>query len=102
VEHSIFEAMRSDPANWKLGLVYSCREDPRVVVLKRRGLGWCWNFGNPRVLPAIGVTVIVFFAPVIAAWQLGVRSRPLLASALALGLVAVMLGAHRAARDPGV
>lgn len=29
---SPYEAMRMDPGNWKLGLMYYCRDDPRLVV----------------------------------------------------------------------
>jgi hypothetical protein len=49
----------SDPDNWKLGIFYFCRSDPRILVPKRiQGLGWTLNFGRPLAVP--------FFLSVIA------------------------------------
>ncbi|HEY2572591.1 MAG TPA: DUF5808 domain-containing protein [Verrucomicrobiaceae bacterium] len=53
-----------DPGNWRLGLFYFCRKDPRVVVPKRmRGLGWTLNLARPLALPFAALTVT-------AVWQL--------------------------------
>ena len=51
---NIIEQFHSDPAHWKLGIFYVCREDPRIVVPKRiRGMGWTFNFGRPLAGPFI-------------------------------------------------
>ncbi len=43
------DALWRDPANWTLGLVYRCREDPRAIVPRRwRWGGWTLNFAHPR------------------------------------------------------
>ena len=56
------DQFHSDPANWKLGIFYFCRADPRIIVPKRiRGLGWTLNLGRPLAVPAfcaaIGVII---------------------------------------------
>ena len=41
-----------NPGNWKLGIFYFCRADPRMMVPKRmRGLGWTLNFARPLAVP---------------------------------------------------
>jgi hypothetical protein len=50
------EAFRTDPANWKWGIFYHCKSDPRLIVPKRfRGLGWTINVAHRGawVLPGI-------------------------------------------------
>ncbi len=38
-----------DKGNWTLGVIYRCREDPRVIVSRRwRWGGWTLNFGHPK------------------------------------------------------
>ena len=45
------DQLHADPANWKWGIFYFCREDPRIIVPKRiRGLGWTINFARPSAL----------------------------------------------------
>ena len=51
-----------DRTNWTWGVIYRCREDPRVIVPRRwRWGGWTLNFGHPRagvaVLAALGLAV---------------------------------------------
>jgi hypothetical protein len=46
------DQFHSDPSNWKLGFIYFCRADPRIIVPKRiRGLGWTINFARPTAIP---------------------------------------------------
>lgn len=101
VASSRYERMRTDPANWKLGLIYFCPDDPRVVVRQRFPIGWTWNFGNPRVVPTIVMAVMLFAAPAFIGWWVGVRSIALLMALLGIGLILVMFIAHRLSRDPG-
>lgn len=39
MNHTEAERLRSDPQHWTLGIFYACREDPRIVVKNRLGLG---------------------------------------------------------------
>jgi uncharacterized membrane protein len=39
--------IKSDPKNWKLGVVYYNPSDSRSFVAKRVGIGWTLNFAQP-------------------------------------------------------
>lgn len=71
------ERLRMDEKHWTLGVIYSCNNDPRVIVRNRWFLGWTWNFGNPYVfivLPifvAIFLVSIFFIAPLISGSLIG-------------------------------
>lgn len=97
---SRFQAMHDDPRNWTLGTIYHCKDDPRVIVRNRLPFGWTWNFGHARVWPALALTVLGFFAPVVLAARLGVTSTLALAVILIATLGAIMFIASRIARDP--
>ena len=97
---SRYETLRIDPANWRLGLVYVCADDPRVVVRQRHGLGWTWNFGHRYVVPAIGIAILLFLLPPLVAWWSGVRSLTVLAIIAAASLVILILLASRLAIPP--
>lgn len=99
-ESSKYEAMRLDPANWRLGMVYVCADDPRLIVRQRLPVGWAWNFGHPRVWPGIALAVLVFLAPPAVAWWLGLRSIPALLLCAGLGLAAVVAAAALLSWDP--
>ncbi len=44
------EKLWRDKGNWTGGVIYHCREDPRVIVPRRwRWGGWTLNFSHPRV-----------------------------------------------------
>src|SRR5262249_2571145 len=46
------EELWRDPSHWKLGLFYFCRQDPRIIVPKRRrSLGWTVTFARPLAIP---------------------------------------------------
>jgi len=43
-----YDMWHKDPENWRFGVFYVNRKDPRVFVPKRNPLlGWTLNFGNP-------------------------------------------------------
>ena len=51
-----------DTGNWTWGVIYRCREDPRVIVPRRwRWGGWTLNLNHPRAgfvgLAAFGLAV---------------------------------------------
>lgn len=100
MSNSKFEEMRNDAKNWKLGLVYFCADDPRVVVRNRFPLGWTWNFANRWVPLGIVLSIVVFVSPVAIAWSSGVRSGAVMACLLIASLCILMLVAHRLSRDP--
>lgn len=51
-----------DDRNWKLGLFYYNRQDPSILVGRRFGIGWTFNFGNPRSWAVVAsIAVILSF-----------------------------------------
>ena len=97
---SRFEAMRNDPSHWKLGVIYFCPQDPRVVVRQRFPIGWTWNFGNRWVLLGIVAAVSIFVGPAAVAWYLGVRSPIAYVLVFVTSLCVAMFLAHLLSRDP--
>ena len=93
--------MRTDRANWKLGVVYFCREDPRLVVRAQFPIGWAWNFANPKVLIGLPMVMVVFLLPLWIAPQLGVRSIYGIICVVLFNLVAIFAWAHQSSKDPG-
>jgi len=53
-----------DSNNWKAGVFYFNRKDPRVSVPKRNPmLGWTLNFGNPLSwLILVSIAVLIAFS----------------------------------------
>lgn len=99
---SRYEAMRTDPANWKLGIVYCCAQDPRIVVRQRLPVGWTWNFAHAKVYPVILIAVLLFLSPPVFAWWQGVRSILALGIISLVALSVIMIAAARMSRDPEV
>lgn len=100
VTDSKFETMRSNSENWKLGIIYYCADDPRVVVRQNFLFGWTWNFANPWFPLAMVVAVLTFAGPAAIAWFLGARSVVTLGMLFVGGLCLNILGAHRLSREP--
>ena len=49
---SHFDQCRINPDNWKLGFLYVCKDDPRIIVPNRnKGFGWTLNFARPLAIP---------------------------------------------------
>ena len=92
------EGLRLDRRHWHLGILYSCREDPRIVVRNRWFLGWTWNWAHPMVLPAIVAAVLMVLVP---SWYVATRVTPLAGFGTATAAVAVIvLLGHRNATGP--
>ena len=54
-----------DPRNWRLYVIYVCREDPRLVVPKRlRVTGWTMNFAHPKAALLFAALLAVVLAPI--------------------------------------
>lgn len=95
-----YEAMRTDPANWKLGIIYYCKDDPRIIVRTLLPVGWTWNFGQRKVYLAISIAIAGFLGPPWLAWQMGVRSILTLGVIAAAALIAIVFLASHLAREP--
>ncbi|MDB6133391.1 MAG: putative transrane protein of unknown function [Verrucomicrobiales bacterium] len=49
-----FDRHYYNPGNWKLGFIYFCPSDKRLIVSKRiRALGWTLNFARPLAVPFV-------------------------------------------------
>ncbi len=92
--------MRLDSRNWKLGILYHCRRDPRLVVRNRDFIGWAWNFGNPWVGPAILLAVMTFLLPASIAVIQGITSLVVISTLLFTSLVLIVAWAHHNSRNP--
>lgn len=99
---SKYEKMRTDSANWKLGIVYYCKDDPRIIVRNLLLFGWTWNFGHAGVYFGILAAIAAFLAPPYLAWQMGLRSALVIGIIVALTLVALVSIASRLAMDPEI
>lgn len=95
-----YESLRTDPAHWSLGLIYYCRQDPRLVVRNLAPVGWTWNFAHAFVYPAILLAIVIFLGPVWLAWSLGLDSVLAFALLILVDLSLLMLLARQLAREP--
>ncbi len=92
------EALRLDPKHWHLGVIYACRDDPRVVVRHRWLIGWSWNFAHRWVVPTLTAAVLAVLGP---SWFL-IRQGAIGAgfATAALIVVPIVLLAHWNASGP--
>ena len=60
-KESNYDLWHRDPSNWRGGVFYFNRKDPRLMVPKRNPkMGWTLNFGNPLtylVLLVLGLVI---------------------------------------------
>jgi len=78
------EACWNDPRNYKWGLIYYCKADPRAIVPRRlKWMGWTVNFARPSAIPITLLLVALVSAPVWAVISMGAGT----------GLVLVTTGA---------
>jgi hypothetical protein len=53
-----------DPTNWRVGFVYYCKDDPRVIVPKRLKItGWTLNLAYPWAIPTLILMIVGVLAP---------------------------------------
>ena len=58
------DPFHSDPGNWVFGMIYFCKDDPRIIVPKRlRGFGWTLNFARGLALPMLLFLVSIAILP---------------------------------------
>ena len=94
------ERLRSNPGHWSLGVVYHCKEDPRVIVRNRWIFGWTWNFGHPYALVVLILFVAVFLAPILVIAPIFDSSTTELAIMYVVVFAALVSIAHYIARGP--
>jgi hypothetical protein len=94
------EALHADPAHWKLGIFYFCRQDHRIIVPKRiRGLGWTINFARPAAYAWI-VFLAAFAWGTIALARAAGASREALLTVKLLLAFGIIGFCYRAANAP--
>jgi hypothetical protein len=81
----------SDPANWTHGVVYRCAADPRLMVLKREGVGYTINIAHRRSWLLLGGLVVVSMAPLFVNLALGRRAPSWLLLVMLLWPVAIVV-----------
>ena len=94
------EELRNDPSHWYYGVVYRCRNDPRVIVRNHFWFGWTWNFGHRLVVPSILAAVLVFLGPLAALAAAGELTSLTLPLVAVLSLTVVITAAHYIASGP--
>jgi hypothetical protein len=68
----------SDQSNWRMGIVYWCPEDPRIIVPKQgKWTGYTMNFSHRKAywaLLAIAVALLApLFAPLVFGYATGTK-----------------------------
>ena len=84
--------LHSDPANWKYGIFYFCRSDPRILVPKRiQGLGWTLNFAQPMAIPYfLAIVALIPCAGALARFLgAGSQTRFVIVLLVAVGILAI-------------
>lgn len=65
-----------NPAAWRAGVFYVDRNDPALLVPKRRGFGYTLNFGRPAAIVLMVATLVVPLALALAALLLAKTHSP--------------------------
>jgi hypothetical protein len=81
-----------DPANWKRGLIYSCKDDPRIVVPKKqKWRGWTINFAHRRATPTLILMILASGLPVFLLAIFGLARTPIWWACLFLTMAIICL-----------
>ena len=94
------QALWNDSRHWALGIIYHCREDPRVIVRNRFVVGWTWNFGHPMVFPTMGAFTLFALAPGAVLLTLGILQVPLLIGVTVAAVALLVMIARRIESGP--
>ena len=94
------QALWSDGRHWRLGIIYTCRKDPRVIVRNRFTIGWTWNLSHPWVFPTMATFALFALAPGAALFSLGILHVPLLIGVTILAIATLVVIAHRIESGP--
>ena len=91
-EREDWDPLWADRANWRFGVIYFCRQDPRIVVPKRsRAMGWTMNFARPMALPVLALIIGLVAGSMRLAESFGLD--PWARILLALGLLLLLIKA---------
>ena len=64
-----------DRSNYKWGLIYYCKADPRAIVPRRlKWMGWTVNFARPSAIPITLLLVAILAVPLFIARAKGAGS----------------------------
>ena len=93
------DGLWADPANWKLGCLYSCKEDPRPIVPRRRKwAGWTTNCAHWYSWPVLASLLLVLAAPIWVASASGVTNQVILIFTAIVSIAVVSIIAHLISR----
>ena len=85
------DPFHSNPGNWVCGIIYFCKDDPRIIVPKRlRGFGGTLNFARPLALPMLLFLVSIAILPFEALRSLQIHSPAaysIMKAAIATGVI---------------
>ena len=73
-EKDDLDRLWSDPVHWMRGGFYRCAADPRLMVLKRVGVGYTINTAHRRAWFVLGGLLAVSVAPIFLNLALGHRA----------------------------
>ena len=86
------EQLWRDPVNWKRGLIYSCKDDPRIVVPKKqKWRGWTINFAHRRATPTLILMILAAVLPVFLFAIFGLARTPIWWACLFLTMAIICL-----------
>ena len=93
------EACWRSPSNYKWGLIYYCKADPRAIVPRRlKWMGWTVNFARPSAIPITLLLVAIVYVPLFIVTGLGggsgIELITLAASIIVLCLVCAYLSSR--------
>jgi hypothetical protein len=93
-----FDHLWSERKNWKLGLVYSCKEDPRIIVPKKpRWMGQTLNFAHAKSYAVLAATIFAIATPMpLLAAVTGTIASPLWIACLVATVIAIVVFYYRA------
>ena len=94
------EALRNSNQYWTLGVIYACREDPRVIVRNRIPIGWTWNFGHRWVLPTLLLFILIALGPATLLLGSGVTDMRIVFAVAAVCVLVLVAIAHYVAAGP--
>lgn len=59
MSYRFFDSFTADPANWRMGFLYFCPDDRRVVAPRRsKAWGWTLNFARPATSPLLVIVLL--------------------------------------------
>lgn len=61
------DEIENDDNNWKWGLFYYNPNDPKLMVPKRFGIGWTFNFGHTMAYVIMGLILAFIIGDILYA-----------------------------------